>query len=113
MHLFHTRFQTAGVFICKIIQQQHVEDGLLMFSKVRCSPYFKRSWAVCWQHSLCPLVQRESREARKGWGLPTGHKSRGAEAGCTGGPRGAGEPGPGLRCVAVLLCVGSTLPKPP
>ena len=97
MHLFHARFQTAGVFICKIIQQQHVENGLLMFSKVRCSPHFKRSWAVCWQHSLCPPRATGVTRGEERLGTPTGRKSRGTEAGCTGGPRGSREPRPGLR----------------
>ena len=51
---------------------------------------------MCWQHSLCLPRAAGVTRGEERLGTPTGRESRGSEAGCMGGPRGSGEPGPGL-----------------
>ena len=111
MHLFHTCFQTADVFICKIIQEQHVGDGLLVFLRFG-APLMLREAGLCVGSTVsASLVQRESREARKGWGPLRDVRAEAPRQAAWVALAGVASPGPASGRRGHAPAAGSTLLK--
>lgn len=92
MHLFHTRFQTAAVSICKIAQSSTLRMLSLSFPRFG-APLVLREAGLCVGNSLCPPrvagTHTEPGKARN----PTGRESRAPRRAARVALAGAAGPG--------------------